>query len=60
MKRIIRALLVLCGIGLSLFAASLIIYYFNLDMKLMAKVQPLVQPWYDHLERRPMLPPDKE
>lgn len=58
MKRLLKLLLAATCTGISLFIASLFIYYFNLDMKLMAKVQPLLAPWYDHIERRPMVPPD--
>ena len=43
--------------GAGAFAASMIIYFFNLDMKLMALAEPIVAKWYDHIERRPMEPP---
>ena len=57
MKRLLKYIFALAGTGLSLFAATVVIWYFNLDMKLMAKVQPLLQLWYDRIERRPLLPP---
>lgn len=41
-----------CGAGL--FAASIIVYMFNLDMRLIARVQPLLEPIYDRVERSPM------
>lgn len=47
------------GTGFGLFAASLVVYYFNLDMRLIAKVKPLLEPVYDRIERRPMLPPEQ-
>lgn len=58
MNKFLRIPVYTAGTGAVLFAASLVIYYWNLDMKLMAAVQPLLAGWYDHIERRPMLPPD--
>ena len=46
------------GTGFGLFA-SLVVYYFNLDMRLIARVKPLLEPVYDRIERRPMLPPEQ-
>ena len=40
-----------------LFAASLVVYYFNLDMQLIELVHPYLSKWYDHIERRPFNPP---
>ena len=40
--------------GAGLFAASIAVYFFNLDMKAVAAVQPLIEKWYDRIERRPM------
>lgn len=57
MKRLLKLLLAAACTGVSLFVATLVIYYFNLDMKLLAKVQAWIQPWYDHIERRPLVPP---
>lgn len=57
MKRLLKCLLLVACTGVSLFLATLVIYYFNLDMKLLAKVQQWIQPWYDHIERRPLVPP---
>lgn len=46
------ARLAACGAGL--FAASIVVYMFNLDMRLIARVQPLLEPIYDRIERSPM------
>lgn len=37
-----------------LFLLTLIIYFFNLDMKISSKTQPLINKWYDHHKRRPL------
>ena len=57
MNKIIKIPVIAASAGASLFAASLIIYFFNLDMKLMALAEPVVAKWYDHIERRPMETP---
>lgn len=44
----------LAAVGGGLFAASIVVYMFNLDMKLMAKMQVLLEPIYDRIERSPM------
>ncbi len=37
-----------------LFLLSLVIYFFNLDMKLSSKMQPIINKWYDRFKRRPL------
>lgn len=37
-----------------LFLLSLLVYFFNIDMKLASKMQPLLNKWYDHHKRRPL------
>lgn len=54
MNKLIKIPVTIGAVGASLFAASLVIYFFNLDMKAMAIAQPLLEKWYDHIERRPM------
>lgn len=54
MNKIVRIPVITAGAGAGLFAASLVIYYFNLDMKLMEAVYPVMEKWYDHIERTPM------
>lgn len=39
---------------LVLFFLSLIVYFFNLDMKGSSKIQPLINKWYDGHKRRPL------
>ena len=57
MNKMIKIPMTAACAGVGLFAASLIIYFFNLDMKLMAIAEPIVAKWYDRIERRPMEPP---
>ena len=57
MNKIIKIPVIAASAGAGLFAASLIIYFFNLDMKLMALAEPVVAKWYDHIERRSMETP---
>ena len=54
MNKLIKIPVTIGATCASLFAASLVIYFFNLDMKAMAVAQPLLEKWYDHIERRPM------
>lgn len=44
----------LAAAGAGLFVSSMVIYMFNLDMRLIARVQPLLEPIYDRVERSPM------
>lgn len=45
-------LIALCaGILLALFVLSFLVYFFNLDMKLMAAVEPLLEKLYDRRKR---------
>ena len=57
MNKLIKIPAIAAGAGTSLFLASLVIYYFNLDMKLIEAVHPYLYKWYDHIDRRPMTPP---
>lgn len=57
MNKMIKIPVTAACAGVGLFAASLIIYFFNLDMKLMAIAEPFVAKRYDRIERRPMEPP---
>lgn len=57
MNKMIKIPVTAASVGAGLFAASLLIYFFNLDMKLMALAEPIVAKWYDCIERRPMEPP---
>lgn len=39
---------------LVLFLLSIFIYFFNLDMKLAAKTQPIINKWYNRYKRSPL------
>lgn len=54
MDKLLKSAAKLALLGGGLFAASVIVYMFNLDMRLIAKVQPLLEPIYDRIERSPM------
>lgn len=51
MKKVTKALLWLVGIVFGLFAGTFLIYFFNLDMKAVALVEPLLQKHYDNMPR---------
>ena len=57
MNKLIKIPVVTAGAGVGLFAASLVVYYFNLDMRLIEVLHPYLSKWYDHIERRPFNPP---
>ena len=57
MNKLIKISAVAAGAGAGLFAASLVVYYYNLDMRLIELVHPYLSKWYDHIERRPFNPP---
>ncbi|MCR5576741.1 MAG: hypothetical protein K6F56_07000 [Oscillospiraceae bacterium] len=38
--------------GLGLFVVTFTVYMFNLDMKLMTLIAPLLEKWYDHQEHK--------
>lgn len=54
MNTLKKTLAVTAGTGAGLFIASLFIYYYNLDMRLMAVAYKLLEPWYDRIPRRPL------
>jgi len=58
MEAVIKTLLDVLSIGLivflSLFILSMVVYFFNLDMKMSAMMQPLLNKWYNHHKRRPL------
>ena len=47
----VRALLIIAIVLICLFLLSLIVYFFNLDMKLTSAIQPLLQKHYDKIKR---------
>lgn len=51
MSKLIKIPLAIAGVGAGLFVATLTVYMFNLDMKMMAMIEPLLEKWYDSLDR---------
>lgn len=55
-KKILNVLLsVLLKLALAggiFFVVTFVIYFFNLDMKATSMLEPFLEKWYDHLERK--------
>ncbi|MBO5283765.1 MAG: hypothetical protein J6B43_11705 [Lachnospiraceae bacterium] len=49
---VLKLILILLGIFLALFLLTLIIYFFNLDMKLAAAMTPVMHKYYDWQKRK--------
>ena len=47
----LKLLLKFAGIALGLFAITFAAYYFNLDMKLTSKMEPILFHFYDKVKR---------
>ncbi|MBR1622763.1 MAG: hypothetical protein IJ675_02475 [Pseudobutyrivibrio sp.] len=47
----LKVLLIIAIVLICLFLLSLIVYFFNLDMKLTSAIQPLLQKHYDKIKR---------
>ena len=47
----LKVLLIIAIVFVALFVLSLIVYFFNLDMKLASAIQPLLQKYYDKIKR---------
>jgi hypothetical protein len=54
MKKLLKGTGIALLAALILFLLSLVVYFFNLDMKLAAKMQPLLNRWYDRFPRPPL------
>ena len=52
MSKIAKIPLILLGAVLGFFVVTFTIYFFNLDMKGLALLAPLLEKWYDHLEHK--------
>ena len=52
MAKFLTILLKLLGGFAALFAAVFGVYFFNLDMKLLSKIEPLFLRHYDKMERK--------
>ena len=50
MKKLAKLPLILLGIVLGFFVTTFTVYMFNLDMKLMTVIEPLLAKWYDSRE----------
>lgn len=51
MSKLTKALLALVIAAASLFAVTFTVYFFNLDMKLTADIEPLLLKHYDKVKR---------
>lgn len=51
MPVILKVLLIIAIVIAALFVLSLIVYFFNLDMKLTSAIQPLLEKHYDKIKR---------
>jgi flagellar basal body-associated protein FliL len=47
----LKILLIIICVLVTLFTLSIIIYFFNLDMKLMVKIGPILNKHYDKINR---------
>jgi hypothetical protein len=53
MKKVLLSILTkLLLVVLGFFVVTFTMYFFNLDMKATAMVAPLLEKWYDRLERK--------
>lgn len=51
LEKILHILGILLAIGLGFFVITFTVYFFNLDMKLTAIIEPWLNKWYDKIER---------
>jgi len=52
MKTVLNILLKLLLVVLGFFVVTFTVYFFNLDMKATSLLAPLLEKWYDRLERK--------
>ena len=52
LKVLLNVLLKLLLAGGIFFAVTFTVYFFNLDMKATSILEPFLEKWYDHLERK--------
>ena len=50
MKKLVKIPLIVAGLGAGAFVGTFTMYMFNLDMKLMTLIEPLLAKWYDSRE----------
>ena len=51
MKKLLKILLAVLGAAFGFFAVTFTIYFFNLDMKATALIEPLLLKHYDNMPR---------
>lgn len=51
MAFLIKLILILLAVAVGLFILSFVVYFFNLDMKMMAAVEPMLNKMYDRRKR---------
>lgn len=51
MATLLKVLLIIAIVFVALFVLSLIVYFFNLDMKLTSALEPLLAKHYDKIKR---------
>ena len=51
MGTFLHVLLIIAIVVVCLFVLSFLVYFFNLDMKLTAKLAPLFEKYYDKIDR---------
>ena len=51
MSKAIKILLGILAVALGFFVVTFTVYFFNLDMKLTAAIEPLLLKHYDRIER---------
>ena len=52
MSKFVKIPLVLLGTVLGFFVVTFTVYFFNLDMKATSLLAPLLEKWYDSLDRK--------
>ena len=52
MAIVLKALLIIAIVFAALFVLSLIVYFFNLDMKLSSLMPPILTKHYDRIKRK--------
>jgi hypothetical protein len=55
MSKFSKIMLSILGAGVSLFAGTFVIYFFNLDMKLLSAIEPIFLKHYDKIPRNQYL-----
>ena len=51
-KKVLKLLLKLCLAALAFFVVTFVVYFYNLDMKLTAAMEPILTWWYDNKVKR--------